>query len=167
MNKLRQFPGTGVLRPIPCPIGQSDKASRFGPLYCNCFDIRTAESAFRNEVSVSPLLDSSAPGIIWAKTLLDLAKSSIRTLRICYKGCKRISLRRCPGRNSRFHCPLRTSRDSNVWVGKDNLRVFEEALSFLPAVYLGVSAVGDSRGAERQLMRFFDEPKKGRSGSSV
>ncbi len=55
-------------------------------------------------------------------------------------------------------------RDGNVWAGKDNLRVFEEALGFLPAGVSKVYLRSDTAGYQHELMRFCAEPKKLRFG---
>lgn len=55
-------------------------------------------------------------------------------------------------------------RDGNVWAGTDNLRVFEESLAFLPEGVSKVYLRSDTAGYQHDLMRFCDEPKKGRFG---
>ena len=55
-------------------------------------------------------------------------------------------------------------RDGNVWAGMDNLRVFTEALGFLP---VGVSKVylrSDTAAYQHDLMRFCADPNKERFG---
>lgn len=55
-------------------------------------------------------------------------------------------------------------RDGNVWAGTDNLRVFQEALAFLP---MGVSKVylrSDTAGYQHDLMRFCADANKERFG---
>jgi hypothetical protein len=45
-------------------------------------------------------------------------------------------------------------RDGNVWAGTDNLRVFEEALAFLPSGVSKVYLRSDTAGYQHDLMKF-------------
>jgi hypothetical protein len=55
-------------------------------------------------------------------------------------------------------------RDGNVWAGTDNVRVFTEALSFLPAGVSKVYLRSDTAGYQHELMKFCADPNKGRFG---
>ncbi len=55
-------------------------------------------------------------------------------------------------------------RDGNVWAGTENLRVFQEALAFLPAGVSKVYLRSDTAAYQHDLMRFCDDPKKLRFG---
>ena len=55
-------------------------------------------------------------------------------------------------------------RDGNVWAGTDNLRVFTEALAFLPAGVSKVYLRSDTAGYQHELMKFCADPSKGRFG---
>jgi hypothetical protein len=55
-------------------------------------------------------------------------------------------------------------RDGNVWAGTDNLRVFQEALAFLPAGVSKVYLRSDTAGYQHDLMRFCANPNKERFG---
>lgn len=55
-------------------------------------------------------------------------------------------------------------RDGNVWAGTDNLRVFAEALAFLPQGVSKVYLRSDTAGYQHDLMKFCAEPNKERFG---
>jgi len=55
-------------------------------------------------------------------------------------------------------------RDGNVWAGTDNLRVFQEALAFLPAGVSRVYLRSDTAAYQHDLMRFCADPNKPRFG---
>ncbi|MFH0823950.1 MAG: IS1380 family transposase [Pseudomonadota bacterium] len=55
-------------------------------------------------------------------------------------------------------------RDGNVWAETDNLRVFQEALAFLPAGVSKVYLRSDTAGYQHDLMRFCANPNKPRFG---
>jgi len=55
-------------------------------------------------------------------------------------------------------------RDGNVWAGMENLRVFQEALAFLPAGVSKIYLRSDTAGYQHDLMRFCSETNKGRLG---
>jgi len=55
-------------------------------------------------------------------------------------------------------------RDGNVWAGTDNLRVFQEALAFLPAGVSKVYLRSDTAGYQHDLMKFCADPNKERFG---
>lgn len=55
-------------------------------------------------------------------------------------------------------------RDGNVWAGTDNLRVFAEALSFLPPGVSKVYLRSDTAAYQHDLMKFCADPNKGGFG---
>jgi hypothetical protein len=55
-------------------------------------------------------------------------------------------------------------RDGNVWAGTHNLRVFAEALAFLPQGVSKVYLRSDTAGYQHDLMKFCAEPNKERFG---
>jgi|WetSurMetagenome_2_1015567.scaffolds.fasta_scaffold111739_1 hypothetical protein len=55
-------------------------------------------------------------------------------------------------------------RDGNVWAGTDNLRVFKEALSFLPPGVTKVYLRSDTAAYQHDLMKFCAETNKPRFG---
>jgi hypothetical protein len=57
-------------------------------------------------------------------------------------------------------------RDGNVWADTDNLRVFQEALAFLPAGVSKVYLRSDTAGYQHDLMKFCADANKERFGSS-
>jgi hypothetical protein len=55
-------------------------------------------------------------------------------------------------------------RDGNVWAGMDNLRVFAEALAFLPAGVSKVYLRSDTAAYQHELMKYCADPNKPRFG---